>query len=202
MPNNGATALRFFEVEQVPCQRNVKKYDSLMEMPALKRFGSYEQFVVARGNDCGYSTFRGLLFCAKEAPLEQEFASMRLYCSVNEILPWLDTSLSIGSGLTFSLEGTLETVLKNGTAGPTLEVRIPGLSIEYWSEDPDHPLEAPQDFVSNSITIQQAAKFARKLRNDKVGLCKPGAKIELWVDDYNGSAKASFYGEVCPPEKL
>ena len=202
MPNNGATALRFFEVKQDPYRRNVEKHDALMKMPALKRSGPYEQFVVARGNDCGYPASQGLLLCAKEAPLEQEFASMRLYCSVDEILPWLDTSLSIGPGPTFSLEGTLETVLKNSNAGPTLEVRIPNLSIEYWSEDPDHPLEAPQDFVSNSITIQQTAKSVRRLRNGKVGLCKPGAKIELWVDDYNGPAKASFYGEVCPPEKL
>ena len=74
MPNNGATALRFFEVKQVPCQRNVGKYDALMEMLALERSGSYEQFVVARGNDCGYPAFRGLLFCAREVPLEQEFA--------------------------------------------------------------------------------------------------------------------------------
>ena len=199
MPNNGATALRFFEVKQVPCQRNVEEYDALMKMLALKRFGSYERFVVARGNDCEFPAFQGLLLCAGEVPLEQEFASMRLYCSVDEILPWLDTSLSIGSGPTFSLEGTLETVLKNGTAGPTLKVIIPNLFIKYRSEDPDRPLEAPQDFVSNSITIQQTAKSVRKLRNGKVGLCKPGAKIELWVDDYNGSAKASFYGEVCPP---
>ena len=199
MPNNGATALRFFEVKQVPCQRNVEEYDALMKMLALKRFGSYERFVVARGNDCEFPAFQGLLLCAGEVPLEQEFASMRLYCSVDEILPWLDTSLSIGSGPTFSLEGTLETVLKNGTAGPTLKVIIPNLFIKYRSEDPDRPLEAPQDFVSNSITIQQTAKFVRKSRNGKVGLCESEAKIELWVDDYNGSAKASFYGEVCPP---
>lgn len=153
MPNNGATALRFFEVKQVPCQRNVEKYDALMKKPAFKRSGSYKRFFVTRGNDCGYPAFRGLLFCAREVPLEQEFASMRLYCSVDEILPWLDTLLSIGSGPTFSLEGTLETVLKNGTAGPTLEVMIPDLSIKNWSEDPDHPFEAPQDFVSTSITI-------------------------------------------------
>ena len=202
MPNNGATALRFFEVKQVPCQRNVEEYDALMKMLALKRSGSYKQFFVAQGNDCGCPAFRGLLFCAREVPLEQEFASMRLYCSVDGILPWLDTSLSIGSGPTFSLEGTLETVLKNGTAGPTLKVMIPNLSIKYRSEDPDHHFEAPQDFVSTSITIQQAAKFVRKLRNDKVGLCESVAKIELWVDDYNGPAKVSFYGEVCPPEKL
>jgi len=202
MSNNEATALRFFEVKQVPCQCNVKKYDALMEMPALKRSGLYKRFVVARGNDCGYPTFQGLLLCTKEAPLEQEFASMRLYCSVDEILPWLDTSLSIGSGPTFSLEGTLETVLKDGTAGPTLKVMIPNLSIEYWSEDQDYSFEAPQDFVMPSVTVRQAVKFWRRSRNSKVGLCETETKIEFWVDDYNGSAKVSFDGEVCSTERL
>ncbi len=202
MPNNGATVLRFFEVEQVPCQRNVERYDALMEMLALERSGSYEKFVVARGNDCGYPVFRGLLLCAREVPLGQEFASMRLHCSVDEILPWLDTSLSIGSGPTFSLEGTLETVLKNGAAGPKLKVMIPNLSINYRSEDPDHPFEAPQDFVSTGIIIQQAAEFVGKLRDDEVGRCESEAEIEFWVDDCSGSAKVSFCGDVCPAEKL
>ena len=201
MTSDEATTLRFWEVEQVPCPRSKAIYDALMRTAAIKRSESYKRFVIARGNGCEYSAYQGLLLLAEEVPLEQEFICMRLNCSTDEILPWLDVSCGIGPGPTFSLKGTLETVLKDGTPGPVLKVTIPGLSID-WSEDQDHPFEAPQDFVMPSVTVRQTVEFWRRLRNGRVGLCETETEIELWADNYHGPANVYFYGEVCPPKKL